>query len=76
MTAPLSRYQSYLVRIWQDGPHAIWHATLQHIQTNETRHFVDMDALYAYFQRETERDEAGGQPDADHKQTTRSKGAE
>jgi hypothetical protein len=48
MTAPLVRYQSFLLRIWQDGPQTIWHASLQCVQTGNTHHFADLDALYVF----------------------------
>jgi hypothetical protein len=48
-----AKYQSYLVRLWQDGPHTLWRATAQHVQTSETVHFADLDALFTFLWAQT-----------------------
>lgn len=41
-------YKSYILRIWQDNPQSPWRATVQSIQSQETTHFANLDALFAY----------------------------
>ena len=48
-----AKYQSYLVRLWQDDPYALWRATAQHVQTRETVHFADLDALFTFLWAQT-----------------------
>lgn len=45
MNPSTTNYQSYLLRLWQDSPQALWHVSLQSVQSHETIHFVDLDAL-------------------------------
>ena len=52
-------YHAYLVRLWQDGPHAPWRASAQCAQTGEKRLFVDLDALFAFLQTQTTTRETG-----------------
>ena len=53
MNESIATYQSYLVRLWQDSPHALWRATAQHVQTSEIVHFADLDALFAFLWAQT-----------------------
>ena len=53
MTVPIIRYQSYLLRLWQDNPQAMWHATAQSIKTNEIVHFADLESLYRFLAAQT-----------------------
>lgn len=53
MHESVAKYQSYLVRLWQDGPHALWRATAQHVQTSEIVHFADLDALFTFLWAQT-----------------------
>ena len=53
-------YQSYLVRLWQDGPTGAWRASTECVQTRVVTHFADLDALFVFlwaqaaaFQQET-----------------------
>ena len=46
-------YHAYLVRLWQDGPHAPWRASAQCAQTGEKRLFVDLEALFAFLRTQT-----------------------
>ncbi len=43
-----TKYYSYLLRLWQDGPHALWHASVQCVQSREIVHFADVDDLVAF----------------------------
>lgn len=53
MPEPLAKYQSYLLRLWQDGPHAMWRGSAQSIQTSEIVHFADLDSLFAFLATQT-----------------------
>ena len=47
------RYKSYLLRLWQgpaSPPEVSWRATLQCVQTGESHHFPDLEALMVYLQ--------------------------
>jgi hypothetical protein len=71
MTAPLVRYQSFLLRMWQDSPQAIWHASVQCVQTGNTHYFADLDALYDFFNAacqhaESMRNDLPSEPSASH----------
>jgi hypothetical protein len=50
---PNRRYHSYLVRLWQDGPHAAWRASLHCVQTHESLHFADLEQLFAFLAMQT-----------------------
>ncbi|MFN8469314.1 MAG: hypothetical protein U0X20_27405 [Caldilineaceae bacterium] len=41
-------YQSYLVRLWQDGPAGAWRASTECVQTRAVTHFADLDALFVF----------------------------
>ncbi|MFN8443577.1 MAG: hypothetical protein U0175_22555 [Caldilineaceae bacterium] len=41
-------YQSYLLRLWQDGPQARWHASIQSVQDKEILHFVCLEDLVTF----------------------------
>ena len=41
-------YQSYLVRLWQDGPAGTWRASTECVQTRAVTHFADLDALFVF----------------------------
>ena len=46
-------YKSYILRFWQDSPQSSWRATVQSIQSQETTHFADLDALFVYLATQT-----------------------
>jgi hypothetical protein len=48
-----TKYQSYLVRLWQDGPHTLWRATAHHVQSSEIVHFADLEALFTFLWAQT-----------------------
>jgi hypothetical protein len=58
---PYHRYQSYLLRLWQERPNMLWRASLQDATTNERMAFLDLESLFAYLRQRasTEADEAG-----------------
>ena len=71
MTAPLVRYQSFLLRIWQDNPQAICHASVLCVQTGSMNHFADLDSLYAFLtaacqQAESSRNDLQSEPSDSH----------
>ena len=49
----LTGYCAYLVRLWQDSPHAGWRASAQSVQTGATVRFVDLDALFVFLRTQT-----------------------
>ena len=53
MNEPIAIYQSYLVRLWQDSPHALWRASAQCVQTREILHFADLDTLFTFLWAQT-----------------------
>jgi len=53
MHESMAKYQSYLLRLWQDGEHALWHASAQHVQTKEIVHFADLEALITFLWAQT-----------------------
>ena len=53
MNEPIATYQSYLVRLWQDSPHAMWRASAQSVQTSEIVYFADLDALFTFLWAQT-----------------------
>ena len=48
MNQPSTKYQSYVLRLWQDSPHLLWHASIQSVQTSDILHFADIDALFHF----------------------------
>ncbi len=53
MKESIAIYQSYLLRLWQDNPYALWHASVQSVQTSEVIHFADLDALISFLWGQT-----------------------
>jgi hypothetical protein len=47
-------YHSFLVRLWQEYPHAPWRAAVQSVQTGETVGFADLQSLFAFLHAQTE----------------------
>ena len=48
-----AKYHSYLLRLWQDSDHALWHASAQCVQSNETVYFADLEDLMAFLWAQT-----------------------
>ena len=51
------RTESYLVRLWRDGRHSSWRASLRRVRTGQTRHFARPEALWAFLQAEMDEDD-------------------
>jgi hypothetical protein len=47
------RYHSYLVRLWQDNPHAPWRVAVQSVQSGEIIHFADLESFFVFLQAKT-----------------------
>lgn len=41
-------YHSYLLRLWQDAPQTVWHASLQSTATEQISHFPTVEALVGF----------------------------
>lgn len=54
MTSHPKLYQSYLLRIWKEGPDLDWRASVQEIASGETRHFASLDGLLEFLHCQTE----------------------
>lgn len=46
-------YRSYLLRLWQDGAHAPWRASLREVTTGQITHFATVEALLAFIAAQT-----------------------
>ncbi|HKZ86728.1 MAG TPA: hypothetical protein VJ793_24115 [Anaerolineae bacterium] len=46
-------YCAYLVRFWQDGPHASWRAFAKNVLTEEEHHFASIEELFVFLQGQT-----------------------
>jgi hypothetical protein len=46
-------YHSYLLRLWRADALSPWRASLQSTADGKTRHFTDLDSLWAYLVQET-----------------------
>lgn len=53
MPEPLAKYQSYLLRLWQDSRRAMWRCSAQSIQTGKIVHFADLDSLFTFLAAQT-----------------------
>ena len=53
MHESITKYQSYLLRLWQESPRALWHASAQSVQTGEMLHFADLDTLVTFLWGQT-----------------------
>jgi hypothetical protein len=47
-------YHSYLLRLWQETPHAAWRASLQNAATGERRGFSDLESLFTFLRTQTD----------------------
>jgi hypothetical protein len=54
-----------LLRLWRNGPHGSWLASLQSTATQQVRHFADLEQLWSYLNAQTSTDNAqpGAQSD-------------
>jgi hypothetical protein len=55
-------YLSYMLRLWREGPHVPWRASLHSTATGEVHRFADVERMWAYLnaQMEGERDDPPG----------------
>ena len=44
------RYQSYMIRLWQDDLQTEWRASAQSVQTGEVIRFSNLDGLFEFLQ--------------------------
>jgi hypothetical protein len=49
-----TEYHSYLLRLWQETPHAPWRASLQNAATGERRGFSDLESLFTFLRTQTD----------------------
>jgi len=49
-----TEYHSYLLRLWQETPHAPWRASLQNAATGERRGFSDLESLFTFLRIQTD----------------------
>lgn len=50
-------YHSYLLRLWRDGSHRPWRASLHCSSTGTLHHFADISHLLAFLQERTDEGE-------------------
>jgi hypothetical protein len=48
-----SNYQSYVVRLWREGPTSPWRATVRCALTGEQKQFASLEGLMAYLHDKT-----------------------
>ncbi len=53
MHESITKYHSYLIRLWQEGEHAVWHASAQCVQSRDMVHFADLDDLVTFLWAQT-----------------------
>lgn len=53
-------YIAYLVRLWQESPHAPWRASAQCASTGEKIYFATLAELFAFLESQTFTDSALG----------------
>lgn len=53
MEAAQRTYLSYLLRLWREerGHEGVWRASLESVQTGESRSFADVDQLFDHLSR-------------------------
>jgi hypothetical protein len=58
---PLPRpyYQSYLLRLWREQPKGPWRISLENVSTGKRHKFSGMEAMLAFLESPTAREEAG-----------------
>ncbi|HFC12782.1 MAG TPA: hypothetical protein ENJ56_08050 [Anaerolineae bacterium] len=48
------RYQSFLIRLWQDGERSQWRGSTKHVVTGEVLFFDNLENLFIYLLSQTE----------------------
>lgn len=56
-----TNYQAYLLRLWRDGPHNCWRASVQSTKGSDVQLFADVQSLLDFLQSQT--DETGREGD-------------
>lgn len=59
-----TNYQAYLLRLWRDGPHNCWRASLQSTKGSEAQLFADMQSLLEFLRSQTNETEREGEDTA------------
>ncbi len=54
MTNLTPNYNSYLLRLWRDGPGEAWRGSLQNTADGTVRLFADMESLVSFLKTQTE----------------------
>ena len=49
-----TNYQAYLLRLWRDGPHNRWRASLQSTKAGDIQLFADVQSLLNFLQSQTD----------------------
>ncbi len=60
MTKLTPNYNSYLLRLWRDGPGEAWHGSLQNIADGTVRLFADVDSVMSFLKTQTETNTSSG----------------
>jgi hypothetical protein len=55
-----TRYQSYLLRVWQEGPRGEKRALLRDVLSGESRSFPSLESLFDHLGRSLEQPEGKG----------------
>mgnify|MGYP001167498639 CR=1 FL=1 len=53
MNPNTTNYQAYLLRLWRDGPHNRWRASVQSTKAGEVQFFADVQSLLNFLQGQT-----------------------
>jgi hypothetical protein len=53
MSKKTTRYQAYVLRLWQEMPHESWRIMVQTIPTEECQSFANLESLFAYLYQMT-----------------------
>ena len=61
----LAGYQAYLLRLWREGDHEPWRATLEDPHTGQRLGFAHIDRLVAYLKRQAHEDDQEAGMDTD-----------
>ena len=50
---PVTTYQAYMLRLWQESDELPWRASLQNPHTGEQKNFATLAHLYAFLEEQT-----------------------
>jgi hypothetical protein len=51
------QYQSFLIRLWQDGEGTAWRGSAKHVATGHLYFFNSLEHLFVYLQTQTKKQE-------------------